>query len=193
MGATSSCPPWSVSAMPLYLSSGRPAFPRDNTLFNWHYLLGKAATASDALFEGYNTTAVVFDAAQRSQWVGKAEGALLSARSNAPRAAAALKEPGALNLSATKELKASARMGTPDIWHHGSNKRNSKMLKIVPKERIQLTRKWSYATVLHTTLTDNKNKNFLKWYCQTKVFNVHNTRPCRCSEYKKFKNIRNPW
>jgi len=40
------------------------------------------------------------------------------------------------------------------------------MLKMVPKERIQLTRKWSYANVLHTTLTDNKSKNFLRWYAR---------------------------
>lgn len=146
MGATSSCPPWSVSAMSLYLSSGRPAFPRDNTLFNWHYLLGKAATASDALLQDITQQRLCL-MLLRSQWGGKAGGALLSEGSNAPRAAAAHEGPGALNPSATKELKTSARMGTPDIWHHGSNKRNSKMLKMVPKERIQLTRKWSYANV----------------------------------------------
>lgn len=64
MGATSSRPPCQ-SLQPLCLSSGRPAFPRDSTLFRWHYLPGKAATASDALFEGNNTTAAVFAAAPR--------------------------------------------------------------------------------------------------------------------------------
>lgn len=128
----------------------------------------------------------------RSQWGGKVGGALLSEGSNAPRAAAAHEGPGALNPSATKELKTSARMGTPDIWHHGSNKRNSKMFKMVPKERIQLTRKWTMLMFTYHPHRQQKQK-LLKMVCQTKLFNVHNTWPCRCSEYKKFKNIRNPW
>lgn len=191
MGATSSCPPWPVSAMPLYLSSGRPAFPRDNTLFNWHYLLGKAATASDALLQDITQQRLCL-MLLRSQWGGKAGGALLSEGSNDPRAAAAHEGPAALNPSATKELKPvpGREQQTSDTMVQ--TRETVRCSKWFLKEGFNSQANGAMLMFTYHPHRQQKQK-LLKMVCQTKLFNVHNTWPCRCSEYKKFKNIRNPW
>lgn len=94
--ATSSLWPCSVSAMPL-LSSGRRTFPKDNTSFSRHYLLTRSKLplllmhCLREMTQQHLCLTSLPEITVSGEWWshrGKAEGALVSERSNVPRTAA---------------------------------------------------------------------------------------------------------